>query len=76
MKNMVEWRPSKFVYRRGKLAASRDTNEVDVASRLVASRVAHLYDLYIKDHCTGRLIDLGVWQGSFFTRRTVNTSTT
>ena len=59
MKNADQWLPSKYVYRRGKLVASRDPNEVAVSTRLIADLVARLYDQHIQDHCTGKLIDLG-----------------
>ena len=59
MKNADWWRPSKYVFRRGKLVASRDPKEVSVASRLICDAVARLYDLHIKDHCRGNLLDLG-----------------
>lgn len=59
MKNSEKWLPSKFVYKKGRLTASRDPNELQISSRLVATLVARSYDTYIKDHVTGRLIDLG-----------------
>ncbi|HEY5478681.1 MAG TPA: class I SAM-dependent methyltransferase [Gaiellaceae bacterium] len=59
MKNRDNWRPSKFVYRRGKLIASRDTEEVDAASRLMVDRVAAYYDANLRRHARGRLVDLG-----------------
>jgi SAM-dependent methyltransferase len=59
MKNIDEWRPSKFVYVNGKLRASRDKNEVGISSRFVADLVASHYDEHLKHHAKGRLIDLG-----------------
>lgn len=59
MKNRDSWRPSKFVYRRGKLIASRDSEEVDAASRLMVDRVAAYYDANLRRHARGRLVDLG-----------------
>lgn len=59
MKDAGSWRPSKFVYRRGKLRASRDTNEVAVSSRLMVDRVARCYDANLRRHARGRLVDLG-----------------
>jgi SAM-dependent methyltransferase len=59
MKERESWKPSKFVYRRGKLIASRDTAEVDVASRLMVDRVAAFYDANLRRHARGRLADLG-----------------
>jgi SAM-dependent methyltransferase len=59
MKDPGSWRPSKFVYRRGKLIASRDTDEVAVGSRLMVDRVARCYDATLSQHATGLLVDLG-----------------
>lgn len=59
MQNQQNWRPSKYVFRKGRLVASRDTREVGVASRLVANLVAGLYDVVLKRHAHGRLLDLG-----------------
>lgn len=59
MKDRDSWRPSKFVYRRGRLIASRDTNEVAVGSRLMVDRVARCYDANLRRHAKGLLVDLG-----------------
>jgi SAM-dependent methyltransferase len=59
MRNKEKWAPSKYVYKKNKLVASRDTEEVGSGSRLIADLVAALYDEYIKVHARGRLIDLG-----------------
>ena len=59
MKNVVDWKPSKFVLRKGRLSASRNPREVSVSSRFVVDIVASYFDLYLKQHASGRLIDLG-----------------
>ena len=59
MRNREDWRPSKYVYRRGRLMGSRDPKEVAVSSRLMADLVAAHYDRYLKEHARGRLLDLG-----------------
>ena len=59
MKNIDDWKPSKFVFRRGKLVASRDRSEVGVGSWLMADLVAAAYDSHLGEHARGRLIDLG-----------------
>lgn len=59
MRNADQWKPSKFVYKRGKLRASRNSKEVGISSRLIADHIAALYEQYIPQHCRGRLIDLG-----------------
>jgi 2-polyprenyl-3-methyl-5-hydroxy-6-metoxy-1,4-benzoquinol methylase len=59
MKNSDRWKPSKFVFIKGKLRASRNENEVTISSRFVADLVAAHYDQYLRGHVTGRLVDLG-----------------
>jgi SAM-dependent methyltransferase len=59
MKNCDSWKPSKYVRKNGRLMASRDPNEVGVASRLIADRTAECYDANLKLHAKGRLLDLG-----------------
>jgi SAM-dependent methyltransferase len=59
MKNTEQWRPSKFIQRKNKLIGSRDIKEVGVSSRLMADIVATHYDLHLKQHVNGRLVDLG-----------------
>ena len=56
----------KFVYRGGHLIASRDPNEVGVASRLVGDAVARMYHLHAKEHCRGMLLDLGCGKVPFY----------
>jgi hypothetical protein len=59
MRDPGSWQPSKFVYRRGKLIASRDSEEVAVSSRLMVDQVARCYDANLRRHAKGRLVDLG-----------------
>ncbi len=59
MRNRDKWKPSKFVYRNGKLQASRDRREVSVGSRLTADIVARFYDENLKKYARGKLLDLG-----------------
>lgn len=59
MRNVDEWRPSKFLLRGGRLTASSDTAELAIGSRLVAECVARKYNHYIPKYCRGRLLDLG-----------------
>lgn len=59
MRNKDRWIPSKYVYRHGRLAASKSRHEVMVGSRLAVNLVAALYDRYIPEYVEGRLIDLG-----------------
>lgn len=66
MKNRNEWRPSKYVYRKGKLVASKDAREVAVSSRLVVNLVAAHYDGAFRIHAHGRLLDLGCGKAPLF----------
>lgn len=59
MKSCDKWQPSKFVYKNGKLIASRDTEEVGVGSRLIADLIAQIYDKNLQQHAKGKLLDLG-----------------
>lgn len=66
MKNTENWKPSKFIIKNGKLVASRDPRQVGISSRLVADIVADFYWTYLKDHCGGKLLDLGCGHVPFF----------
>lgn len=59
MKNKDLWKPSKFVYKRGNLIASRDPNEVGIGSRLISDIIAAIYNKNLKLHAKGKLLDLG-----------------
>ena len=59
MKNADSWRPTKYVYRKGRLVASRNRAEVGVSSRLFTNLVARCFDANLKVHARGRLLDLG-----------------
>lgn len=59
MRNKDKWVPSKFVYKMGKLVASRNKKEVQIGSRLMVNLVASFYDENIKVYAKGKLIDLG-----------------
>ncbi|MBF0458245.1 MAG: class I SAM-dependent methyltransferase [Nitrospirae bacterium] len=59
MRNKDKWAPTKYVYRKGKLMASRDQNEVRSRTRLLVDLTASLYDAYLSKYARGRLLDLG-----------------
>ena len=59
MRNKDAWKPSKYVYKKGRLIASRDRSEVGVGSRFAADLIAGLYGAYLPRYAQGRLIDLG-----------------
>jgi SAM-dependent methyltransferase len=66
MRNRDKWRPTKYVYSKGKLVASRDPREVGVQSRLIADIVARFYGEHIRHHAKGRLLDLGCGTAPLF----------
>ncbi|MBN1866564.1 class I SAM-dependent methyltransferase [Candidatus Sumerlaeota bacterium] len=66
MKNRNRWTPSKYVYRNGRLRASKDRDELAVSSRLVADLTANAYDRHLPTYATGRLLDLGCGKAPLF----------
>lgn len=59
MRNPDAWRPSKYVREKGRLRASRNPADVGVSSRLIVDLVAAWYEVNLKAHARGRLLDLG-----------------
>jgi len=59
MRNQEKWKSSKYVYKKRRLIASRDPQEVGIGSRLVADLIAGFYDSNIEQHARGKLLDLG-----------------
>lgn len=59
MQNRENWQASKYVYRKGKLTASRNPKEVSVSSRLIVDLIADFYDRSLERHAKGTLLDLG-----------------
>lgn len=59
MKNKDKWQPSKYIYKKGKLIASRDQKEVSIGSRLIADIIAEVYNKNLPIHVKGKLLDLG-----------------
>lgn len=59
MRHADRWTESKYVQRQGGWAASRDSAEVGVGSRLITDCIAALYARYLPLYASGRLIDLG-----------------
>jgi len=59
MKNRNLWKPSKFVYLKKKLIASRDPKEVGISSRLGADIVAKEYHDQLPLFAKGKMLDLG-----------------
>lgn len=59
MRNRDSWQPSKYIRQNGRLVASRDPKEVGVASRLIADLTARFYEVNLRLHAKGRLLDVG-----------------
>jgi len=59
MQNVKLWAPSKFVYKKNKLRASKNTNEVAISSRIIVDYIAEFYDKQIEKNVKGKLLDLG-----------------
>ena len=59
MREVQKWAPSKYVFRNGRLSASRNPEEVGVGSRLITDLVAGYYQNNLPLHANGRLLDLG-----------------
>ncbi len=59
MQNSNYWKPSKFVYRNGRLTSSLNKEEVIIESRFAVKRVAAFYDRYLRIYAKGKLLDLG-----------------
>ncbi len=59
MQNVKLWAPSKFVYKKNKLRASKNTNEVAISSRIIVDYIADFYDKQIEKNVKGKLLDLG-----------------
>jgi SAM-dependent methyltransferase len=58
VRNQETWKPSKYVYKEGKLIASRDPKEVGIGSRLISDLIAEFYDSHLEQHAKGKLLDL------------------
>lgn len=59
MRQADRWTPSKYRLSRGRLVASRDSAELGIGSRLIASVVAARYADALPRYARGRLVDLG-----------------
>ena len=59
MKSEDNWKPSKYVWKSGRLQASRDAAQVHVGSRLSGDVVAEFYQMKLPLYASGRLADLG-----------------
>lgn len=59
MKNIEQWRPTKYEFRNKKLRGSRDPKTLSISSRLMADLLGELYQHYLPLYATGKLADLG-----------------
>jgi SAM-dependent methyltransferase len=66
MKNKLQWKPSKYTYNKGKLFPTKNTQELGIASRLMATVIARKYQDAIPIYCHGRLLDLGCGKAPFY----------
>jgi len=66
MKNVETWAPSKFAFKRGQFRASSNPQESGPGSRLMCDLVASCYQTHVRNHCRGRLLDLGCGKVPFY----------
>mgnify|MGYP006101840323 FL=1 len=59
MKNIENWLPTKFDFRRGKLKASKHSKQVCASSRLITNLIGKFYQRELTNHAKGKLLDLG-----------------
>ena len=59
MRNQEKWKLSKYIYKKGILTASKDSEEVGISSRLIVDLIADFYDSNLRQHAKGKLLDLG-----------------
>lgn len=66
MRQVEDWRPTKYEENDGRLRASRDLAEVGAGSRLVADLVTDFYSDAVPRHARGELLDLGCGKAPMF----------
>lgn len=66
MRNQDSWSPGKFLLSNGHIAATNDSSELTVASRLTTNLVARLYSEQLPRHASGRMLDLGCGRVPFW----------
>ncbi len=59
MRNKESWKPSKFIYKKGRLTATKDPAELAIHSRLIADITAKNYEHLLSKYAHGKLLDLG-----------------
>ena len=66
MKNIQNWNPTKYVFKKREILPTKNTKELNVASRLMASEVGSFYSEQIPKYAKGKLIDLGCGKAPFY----------
>lgn len=66
MRNIDYWRPTKYVYQKNKLRATKSPDDLNIGSRLISELIARLYDRYLPHYAAGKLIDLGCGKVPFY----------
>lgn len=59
MKNTDQWKPTKYEIHKGQLRGTRERSELRVSSRRLADGYCRWLGPWLKQHCSGRLLDLG-----------------
>lgn len=59
MQHKQLWQPTKFTLTKGKLRASRNEQNVSVASRVMVDRIGQFYETVLPTYAKGELLDLG-----------------
>lgn len=59
MKNINNWKPTKYVWDKDKLVASGNSQYVNIGSRVMVDAIARYYGKYLPDYAMGKLLDLG-----------------
>lgn len=66
MKNVEQWRPSKYVSRDGRLHPSSERDELAPSSRWIAQLIIDAYSPAWREYARGSLLDLGCGKVPFF----------
>ncbi len=66
MRNIESWHPTKYVFKKGRLRATKDRKFLSVSSRLMTDITASFYERFVPLYVKGRLVDLGCGYVPFF----------
>ncbi len=59
MKNIADWKPTKYILKNGQLRANRDSTKVSVSSRMFVDIIGSYYSKFLGKYVKGNLLDLG-----------------